>query len=215
MGLEVCILTGDHHHRAARLARQLKVDVQGQLLPHDKLDALRNLRAQHGSVVMVGDGVNDAPALAAADVGIALGCGADVSREAADVCLMGNQLSAIPWAVQWARDSRRVVRQNLFWAFAYNLVGVALAVTGYLNPIIAAVAMVGSSLWVVSNSLRLAPSTVTPDRRISGRSVAPTANGAARALPVDAPSANAAASATATKSATAATSVTAATPTPG
>jgi heavy metal translocating P-type ATPase len=157
-GLHVCVLTGDHQRRAAEFAKQLNVRTDGELLPGDKLAVIQRLRAEHGCVLMVGDGINDAPALAAADVGMALGCGADVSREAADVCLLGNELRTIPWAIQWARQTRRIVRQNLFWAFAYNMIGVSLAMAGRLNPIFAAMAMVASSLIVVSNSLRLAPS---------------------------------------------------------
>ncbi len=156
MGVQATILTGDHQARAKLLSDQLQVPVIAELLPHEKLEELQKLRAQYGHIAMVGDGVNDAPALAAADVGMAMGCGADVSRDAADVCLLGNDLARIPWAIEWARQTRRTVRQNLFWAFGYNAVGVSLAIYGWLSPIVAAIAMVGSSLFVISNSLRLA-----------------------------------------------------------
>jgi heavy metal translocating P-type ATPase len=177
MGLHVCVLTGDHRQRAAELGKLLNVDALGQLLPHEKLQAISQIRAQYGSVAMVGDGVNDAPALAAADVGIALGCGADVSRDAADVCLLSSDLAHIPWSIHWARDTRRIVRQNLFWAFAYNSIGVSLAVAGMLNPIIAAIAMVGSSLFVVSNSLRLSARAQSLDDRSRTVAADPTGTG--------------------------------------
>ncbi len=158
LGMTCSILTGDHRGQAMAVARQLGIEVQSSLLPEEKQLALDQLRRNHGSVAMVGDGVNDAPALALADVGIALGCGADVSREAADVCLSSNELSKLLDAMSLSRRVVTTIRQNLFWAFSYNLVGLSMAVVGLLNPIVAAVAMLGSSFFVISNSIRLSVS---------------------------------------------------------
>ena len=154
-GLDVGVLTGDHAARGAAIARDLGVSVLAELLPEQKLEAIRGLRRDAGLVAMVGDGVNDAPALAASDVGIALGCGADVSRDSASVCLLGNDLSRIPWSIVLARRAIRVIRQNLFWAFGYNTVGVVVAAMGWLNPAVAAFLMAASSAMVIGNSLRL------------------------------------------------------------
>ena len=155
LGCDVAVLTGDEPSRGRVLAEQLGVRVTAGLLPEAKVAALAAARCAIGPVAMVGDGVNDAPALAASDVGIALGCGADLSRESALVCLLSDDLAQVPWAIELARRSVRVIRQNLFWAFSYNTVGIALAATGWLNPAWAAAAMVASSLLVVTNSLRL------------------------------------------------------------
>lgn len=154
-GLDVAVLTGDHRERASRLAESLGVAVQSDLLPEGKVAAIEKAKKLHGVVAMVGDGVNDAPALATADVGIALGCGADLARESAAVCLLGDQLDRIPWSIDLARMTVRLVKQNLFWAFAYNVFGIGLAAAGALNPIVAAVGMSLSSFLVVTNSLRL------------------------------------------------------------
>jgi heavy metal translocating P-type ATPase len=153
-GSHVVILTGDRQQRAAAVAQQLQADVQAELLPAAKLQAIQKLRA-HGPVVMLGDGINDAPALAEADVGIALGCGADVSRWTAGLCLLGNDLSRVPWVLLLSRRTVATIRWNLFWAFIYNACGIPLAALGLLHPVLAAAAMVVSSLLVVSNSLRL------------------------------------------------------------
>ena len=154
-GLTVSVLTGDHRHRAERLARQLGIDVQGPLLPAEKVDRVRSASAKSGAVLMVGDGINDAPALAAADVGVALACGADVARETADICLLSSDLATLPWLIDLSRRTVRTIRGNLAWAFVYNVVGLELAATGRLTPLFSALAMVASSTLVVTNSMRL------------------------------------------------------------
>jgi heavy metal translocating P-type ATPase len=156
LNLDVAILTGDHATRGRILGAQLGVRVEAEQLPEDKMAAIERTRRNVGPVAMVGDGINDAPALAGSDVGIALGCGTDVSRDSASVCLLGDDLTRLPWAIALARRTVRVIRGNLFWAFAYNVIGVGFACTGKLNPVLASLAMVLSSLFVVSNSLRLA-----------------------------------------------------------
>lgn len=154
-GMDAAVLTGDHALRGEVMAGQLGVRVEAGLLPEDKVEAIGRARAAFGTVAMVGDGINDAPALAASDVGIAMGCGADVSRESAQVCLLGDGLDRIPWSIDLARRTVRVVRQNLAWAFGYNSLGMAAAALGWLNPAFAAFLMVASSLLVIGNSLRL------------------------------------------------------------
>jgi len=163
LGLELGVLTGDHAARGAALSRELGIHVDAELLPSQKLAAIERAQQAIGPVAMVGDGVNDAPAMAASDVGIAMGGGADLTRDAATVCLLGNDLTRLPWAIELARFTMRVVRQNLFWAFAYNVIGIVLAAAGWLNPMWAAAAMVASSLFVVANSLRLRGSGVTAE----------------------------------------------------
>ncbi len=154
-GIDVAILTGDHAARGRAIAIELGVAVEAELLPEQKVEAIDRARRQHGPVAMVGDGINDAPALAASDVGIALGCGTDVSRDSAALCLLGDDLTRIPWAIELARRTTRVIRRNLFWAFGYNIVGVIAAAAGWLNPAIAALLMVASSALVIGNSLSL------------------------------------------------------------
>ncbi len=153
-GLAVEVLTGDSSTAGAALSQRLGVSVRSELLPHDKVKAIEQAEAA-GPVAMVGDGLNDAPALARASVGIALGCGADVTREAADVSLLGNDLAQVTWTLALARRAYRTIGWNLLWAFLYNVIGVAIAMAGLLHPILAAVAMVISSAMVVGNSLRI------------------------------------------------------------
>ena len=155
-GLATHLLSGDRQDRAAAVADRLGMACQAPLLPAEKLAVISELQRRGRRVVMVGDGINDAPALAAADVGIALGCGADVSRWSAGICLLADDLATIPWLVAVARRTRATIRWNLFWAFAYNTACLPLAAAGLVHPALAAAAMVASSLLVVTNSLRLA-----------------------------------------------------------
>jgi heavy metal translocating P-type ATPase len=152
--VSVQLLTGDSAAAGAALGLRLGTTVQSQLLPHEKVSVIEQAEA-HGPTAMVGDGLNDAPALARASVGVALGCGADVTREAADVSLLGSNLAQVSWLLALARRVYGAIRWNLAWAFIYNALGVGLAMTGLLHPVLAAAAMVLSSALVVTNSLRI------------------------------------------------------------
>lgn len=153
-GVSVQVLTGDSRAAGAALGQRLGVTVQSELLPHDKVGVIEQAEAG-GSTAMIGDGLNDAPALARASVGIALGCGADVTREAADVSLLGSDLAQITWTLSLARRVYRTIGWNLARAFVYNVIGIGLAMAGFLHPVLAAAAMVLSSVLVVGNSLRI------------------------------------------------------------
>ncbi|MCC7416981.1 MAG: heavy metal translocating P-type ATPase [Acidobacteria bacterium] len=153
LGSRVALLSGDQPASAGRLGAAVGVsDIRSALLPHEKVDAVQAGRR----AVMVGDGINDAAALAAAHVGIALGCGTDIAREMADVTMIGSNLMQVPWLLRFARRIRRTVVTNLLWAFAYNVVGIGLALAGSISPVLAALAMVASSLFVFANTGRLA-----------------------------------------------------------
>jgi len=156
MGLVPVLLTGDTQEAAERVARDVGIErVVAGVSPQGKVDEIRRLQAAGEVVAMVGDGVNDAPALAQADLGLAMGTGTDVAIEASDLTVVSGDLRGAVDAIGLARRTLRTIRANLFWAFAYNVAAIPLAAAGLLSPVIAAAAMAASSLFVVGNSLRL------------------------------------------------------------
>ncbi len=154
--LKTILLTGDNNITAKRIAENVGFDeYQSEVLPGEKLAVISEYQNKGKIVAMVGDGINDAPALTQSNVGIAMGTGTDVAIESGDIVLMSGDLNGVVNALKLSRQTLMTIRQNLFWAFIYNIIGVPLAAFGLLNPMIAALAMSFSSVSVVANSLRL------------------------------------------------------------
>ena len=174
MGIDVVMLTGDNKRTAEAIRRQMGINrVVAEVLPQDKEEEVRSIQESGKRVAMVGDGINDAPALARADVGIAIGAGTDIAIESADIVLMKSDLMDVVTAIQLSRATIRNIKENLFWAFFYNSIGIPLAAGVFyvllgwkLNPMFAAAAMSLSSVCVVTNALRL--KFFKPHRRFDG-----------------------------------------------
>ena len=161
LGIRVQMVTGDNPRTAAAIARQVGIDqVTAGVLPEGKVEAVQAAKAAGMVVAMAGDGINDAPALAAADVGFAMGSGTDIAMESGDVVLVGANIASLASAVRLSRATMRKIRQNLFWAFFYNCIGIPMAALGLLSPVVAGAAMAFSSVSVVTNSMLLKKSKI-------------------------------------------------------
>jgi Cu+-exporting ATPase len=169
MGLQTAMITGDNQRTAKAIARKVGIDhVLAEVLPDGKVAEVQQMQERFGLIAFVGDGINDAPALTQANVGIAIGTGTDIAIEASDITLVRGEITGVVEAVNLSRATFRKIKQNLFWAFFYNVAMIPLAVIGWMHPVLAEIAMASSSVTVVTNANRLRKVDIRPDYQAGG-----------------------------------------------